>query len=55
MLLENFPDTIRVLSDVCKKTPVEPRLEQLKKMKEITYEQLRLIEPQFVKDILPLI
>ena len=55
MLLENFPDTIRVLSDAHKKTPVEPRLEQLKKMKEITYEQLRLIEPKFVKDVLPVI
>ena len=55
MLIEQLPDTIRVLSDAHKKTPVEPRLEQLQKIREITYDQLRVIEPHFVKSILPVV
>ena len=49
MLIDDFPDTIRVLSDAHKKTPVGPRLDRLKQMKNITYDELRCIEPLYGK------
>ena len=55
MLIEDFPDTIRVLSDAHKKTPVGPRLDLLKQMKNITYDELRCIEPLYVSKLLPVV